>query len=705
MKLSARTLVVLVTTLLVSAVVALPATAGDSRRHSKLDKVLQEALAHPPKTSRVIIRTAAGTTDALKRTLVGHGDAIEREHASLDAFTATVHGEDLAALAADPSVLNISIDAWVTSFGRPSSSGVQPAPSDVLRTTLGINNTTVTGSGVNVAIVDSGIDPNRDLFWNIRGFWDFTRGGYQTRAYDDYGHGTHVAGLIASNGRESGKQFMGIAPNVGLYGFKVLDKYGRGRTSDVVAALEFIVNSKIRGTLDIDVINLSLGHPIFEPAATDPLVQEVERAVRNGIVVVTAAGNVGVDAAGNIGYSGVTSPGNAPSAISVGAVDTHATAIHSDDRVAYFSSRGPTWFDAFVKPDIVAPGVALTSNAPRYSQLYANYPQLKATASNGNTNFATLSGTSMAAAVATGVVALALDANTPAFMDGYWKSLSPNAVKAVLQYTALPVKTDTGAPYDVLTQGTGEVNAPGAIAMAAAIDPYAAKGTSWGTPIAPRTTIGGEVVAWSQALVWDENIVWGTNVVWSNSVLWDENIVWGTTDDENIVWGTNASCDPANPDCENIVWGTSFCDPSVDPGCENIVWGTYLACDPSVDPTCENIVWGTNIVWATTIVWGNRVVGLMDDENIVWGTADGLTDENIVWGTTSDGENIVWGTFINGAFTWGTAAAAGENIVWGTTTACDPSIDPTCENIVWGTGLQPNGGDGENIVWGTRRRR
>jgi serine protease AprX len=683
-------------TLLLSVVVALPATAGDRLRHSKLDKVLQEALANPPKTTRVIIRTRPGSQDTLKRTLRGHGDAIETEHASIDAFTATVHGEDLAALEADPSVLGVSIDAWVTSFARPARpQATPPAQSnvDVLRTTLGINGTQYSGSGVTVAVLDSGIAPTTDL--RVRSFFDFTQGGVEAEPYDDYGHGTHVAGLIASTGRNSGGKFKGIAPNVNLDGYKVLDKYGRGRTSDVIAAIEAVVARKGPGEVTPIVINLSLGHPVFEPAATDPLVIAVEDAVRHGIIVVTAAGNVGVDSDGNVGYAGITSPGNAPSAITVGAVDTQGTARHSDDRVAYFSSRGPTWFDASPKPDLVAPGVGLTSNASRYSTLYTTYPQLKAAATKGGTNFTTLSGTSMAAAVATGVVALALDANTPS-NEPYSATLSPNAMKAVLQYTALPVLDDQGVPYDPLTQGAGEINAPGAMAMAAAIDPESPIGQPWGTPIDPKTTIGGETILWSQALVWDENIVWGTSVVWTNSTLWDENIVWGTGD-------------------ENIVWGT------YEGGDENIVWGTYFTCDPSASPDCENIVWGTSVAWPANIVWDNRVVGMMmDGENIVWGTVDGLGEENIVWGTTADGENIVWGTLVNGQFVFGTAdvADAGENIVWGTAASCDPTIDPGCENIVWGTsvngggggenivwGTSPKGGDGENIVWGTRRRR
>jgi serine protease AprX len=99
------------------------------------------------------------------------------------------------------------------------------------------------------------------------------------------------------------------------------------------------------------VLNLSLGHPIYEPAATDPLVQAVERAVAAGIVVVTSAGNEGTNrVTGQVGYAGITSPGNAPSAITVGAVDTRNTTTRLDDQVPSFSSRGPTWYDAYAKP-------------------------------------------------------------------------------------------------------------------------------------------------------------------------------------------------------------------------------------------------------------------------------------------------------------------------------------------------------------------
>ena len=157
-------------------------------------------------------------------------------------------------------------------------------------------------------------------------------------------------------------QYQGVAPGVRLVVFKVLDGTGQGRTSDVVRAIEFIAAN--RRLLGVDVINLSLGHPIFEPAATDPLVQAIEKASRAGLVVVAAAGNFGLNpTTGQPGYAGITSPGNAPSAITVGALQTQGTVTRSDDRVAPFSSRGPTWYDAYAKPDVVAPGDRLVSDA------------------------------------------------------------------------------------------------------------------------------------------------------------------------------------------------------------------------------------------------------------------------------------------------------------------------------------------------------
>jgi serine protease AprX len=626
-------------------VIGVGAPAAAQGRRSKLDKVLRAAASHAV-PQRVIIQTRPGSRAALKRALQQHGDVVQAEHPGLNALTVVLHGEDLAALEADPSVLSVSIDAEVSSFGRPQVEALRRPGRDrraprieLLRETVGVSVLPFNGSGINVAVVDSGIDANRDLADNIAGFWDFTRNGIAAPPSDAYGHGTHVAGLIASNGLDSDQEFAGIAPSVRLYGFKVLDKNGRGRASDVVKALEFIVANKLssaQGAFKIDIINLSLGHPIYEPAQSDPLVRAVEHAARAGILVVTAAGNNGVTANREAGYTGITSPGNAPSALTVGATDNHKTLRLGDDRIATFSSRGPTWFDGYAKPDVVAPGVALTSDLPALASLLQGFPHLREYSKSGRGSFSRLSGTSMASAVATGVAAIVLQASKTANVGG--PTLAPNALKAVLQYTALPLKDAWGRPYDALTQGTGAINVRGAVTMAFAINTSMPSSAPWlRFQPEPVTVLHGPAHGWSRALLWDDNIVWGTDALRFNSPQWNDNIVWGTSLGDNIVWGTAAEFD--------------------------------------------NIVWGTSVDWAGHLVSSSRVIGVMHDDNIVWGTTAGLADDNIVWGTMV-GDNIVWGTWNDDNIVWGTSD--GDNIVWGT------SLD----NIVWGT-------HDDNIVWGT----
>ena len=233
-----------------------------------------------------------------------------------------------------------------------------------------------------------------------------------------------------------------MAPGVRLIDLRVLDDQGAGYTSDVVLAIEFAV--AYRDALGIDIINLSLGHPIYEPAATDPLVQAVEMAVDAGIVVVASAGNIGRDPeTGEVGYAGITSPGNAPSAITVGAIDTKGTATYSDDEVTAYSSRGPTWYDGYAKPDIVAPGYKLVADVATNGWLYEEYPgSLVVAQGEDDPNLISLSGTSMASAVTTGVVAVMIEANRyAAARVGAFTRISPNTIKAALQFTAYPLPT------------------------------------------------------------------------------------------------------------------------------------------------------------------------------------------------------------------------------------------------------------------------
>jgi serine protease AprX len=514
------------------------------------------------------------------------------------------------------------------------------------------------GTGIGVAVIDSGIEPGTDFDSRITAFYDFTYGDIRAvTPMDPYGHGTHVAGLIAS-------EFVGIAPNARLIGLRVLNEQGQGDTANVVRAIEFAIANK--DLLGIDVLNLSLGHPIYEPAASDPLVQAVEHATREGIVVVVSAGNFGLNRkTGVSGYGGIASPGNAPSALTAGAVRTFNTVTRVDDRVAPYSSRGPSWYDGFAKPDFVAPGDNLLSIAAAGSALRLAQEQ------RGNTgNYMRLSGTSMAAGVASGVVALVLQANS---------GLTPNAVKAVLEYASIPVLEDDGSRFDPLAQGAGQIEVAGSIALARAINPQAPVGTSWlSTTLTPSTTIGNKSYAWSQSIIWGARRVVGEKLMTEQRPAWGLNIIWGEglgDEDDNIVWGNNFGDD------DNIVWGNAFDgDDNIVWG-NNIVWGDSLSDDDNIvwgNVDDDNIVWGNtfadddNIVWGNNLVWGSGLIGMsFDDDNIVWGNLD---DDNIVWGNLDD-DNIVWGNLYD------------DNIVWGN------SDD---DNIVWGNDL----GDDDNIVWG-----
>jgi serine protease AprX len=610
----------------VFSLVALPVAAAPG--HQKVDRALRHLVdAGGAGTQHVIITVNPGCHAAVRDALVRHGDAIGSEQVIIDAVSGDVHTADVDELAKSPCVKAVASDAPVVASGASSaaSSGagqtiVDPAPvlTSTLRDTLGLphfaalDSSVPTGAGgVTVAVIDSGIEPNGDFGTRIVGFWDFTKKGRAVAAYDDYGHGTHIAGLIGSSGKLSNYEFQGVAPDVRLIGLKVLDKTGAGKTSDVINAIEFVIAN--RAALNVQVINLSLGHPIFAPAADDPLVQAVEQASAAGIIVVASAGNNGQKSDGTAGYAGITSPGNAPSAITVGAANTHDSVTRFDDEVAIYSSRGPTWFDAFAKPDVVAPGHHLTSDTSLTSYLYGQLPSNHGKSKNGQP-LLTLSGSSMAAAVTSGVVALVLQAHNQNPYR-YQRALTPNLVKGVLEYSAIPI-----ASADALTQGAGEINAAGAITLATGIDTSRPLGAVWLRRVTPVSVIGGASYFWGRHIIYgpilrtgdlltSNNIVWSSNIVWGTATEQD-NIVWGTaTESDNIVWGTSAEQD-------NIVWGT------------NIVWSTRVI-GQQVGPS--NIVWGSNIVWST-----------MESDNIVWGTM--TESDNIVWGTSAEGDNIVWGT-------------------------------------------------------------
>jgi serine protease AprX len=678
------------------------ATWRPSYAAAKLDKKLRRAVELAPKTETIIIRAKdAGSLELLKQALVAHGDVIVSEHPEILAITVVVYGDTILPIAEFGGTVSVSEDAIVqagaANRGQAKKAGrvkakkaikkVQATKSNRKRTVKastrvvevlgdsrqmqGLGPGMPTGKGVGVAVVDSGIELSDDLAGAVSAFYDFTQGDYPvpTTPYDDFGHGTHIASLIAGQGKGDSGKFQGVAPGAHLIGMKVLDGQGQGKTSQVISAIEFAIQYK--DALGIRIINLSLGHPIYESAATDPLVKAVEAAHRAGIVVVVSAGNFGLNPrTGQPGYAGITSPGNAPSAITVGALNTNKTITRADDTLAPFSSRGPSWIDGFAKPDVLAPGVGEVAKASKAGSLFGRYPGLLYDDKDDDLQdfgqLAKMSGTSMAAAEASGVVALVIEARP---------ELHTNVVKAVLEYSATPLSDKSGFRYDELEQGLGAVNGKGAIEVARAIDLYAPGGAPWLGATEGVTVFGKDSSAWSQNIVWGNYLVRGIDSLYFNSDAWDDNIVWGTVaaeegdnivwgnfardEEDNIVWGNLAIWGSmADDGQDNIVWGT------FDREDENIVWGNVYELDADGDGDGDNIVWGNSFDWDDNIVWGNSLLGFGDDENIVWGNMaewDGDGD-NIVWGNLDD-DNIVWGNSCD--TDCGDGDGDGDNIVWG----------------------------------------
>ena len=239
----------------------------------------------------------------------------------------------------------------------------------------------LTGTGVGVAIIDSGIHSNNDFNPGpgqnrIVYSQDFAGGGGPA-ADDTYGHGTHVAGIVGGGGKGSTcfnctRSFKGVAPNVNLINLRVLDQNGKSTDSLVISAIQKAIS--LQNTYNIEVINLSLGRSVYESYKQDPLCQAVEQAWNAGIVVVVAAGNNGRDnSAGTNGYGTIGAPGNDPYVITVGAIKTNGTYSTTDDTIATYSSKGPTGYDQIAKPDLVAPGNRVVSDDNPASTLWKSY--------------------------------------------------------------------------------------------------------------------------------------------------------------------------------------------------------------------------------------------------------------------------------------------------------------------------------------------
>jgi serine protease AprX len=526
-------------------------------------------------THRVIVQAPESALGELRRGLSG----LLRRDLRGGAVALEVNDAQLDALQRNPLYAHISGDLPVTG-DMAVTNQVTGAMAVWGGTPPGY-----TGAGVGIAILDSGIAAHDALDSRVVAHVDLVtdKPGNVT---DVFGHGTHLAGIAAGNRTAASSVTPafsgGSAPAATLIDVRVLGDDGSGLTSDVIAGIDWVIDN--RAAYNIRVINLSLGHPVTEPSATDPLCEAVERAVAAGITVVVSAGNDGQTSAGEPVLGGITSPGNSSAALTVGAIDTKGTLDTSDDVVAAFSSKGPTPYEMVVKPDVVAPGARIVSLEAQNSYIGATYPQWHI-AGKGRNVYLRLSGTSMSTAVVSGGAALLLQA---------MPSLTPAQVKMLLQLGARFMPAE-----GLLGGGAGSVDFSRSLAIGQSA---ILRTTTAALPLSGK--------AWGLTFRDDGTLIdrlYGRTGIQPVRLLDLPGLLQNAENAEPGVLRQVAGTAPFASAAPNyIVWGNTVSQWSTG---TYIVWGNTIA-----TPAGQYVVWGNSSFAGTSngsyIVWGNTTGGV-----------------------------------------------------------------------------------------------
>ena len=378
--------------------------------------MLAAALLTPPAvpalpTVSIVVHERTPGSHAAEDLVQAIGGHITRPLPLIGGFAADVPAEHLPMLGRDAAVSGVYGDGRIEMANAATDFWDDLEPSLAWRKAIRLGSVPIgiDGRGVTVALLDTGISHVQDLGERVVARVDFTPGG---DGEDDYGHGTHLAGVIAGNGAASGGKWRGVAPGANLVSVKVAGPDGSTDVSVVIAALQWVVTH--RAEYGIKVLNLAFGTDSLQPYAVDPLNAAVERAWAAGITVIVSSGNRGPGT--------VNKPGDDPYVITVGAVDVKGTAMRQDDEVAPFSSSGRTP-DGFEKPDLVAPGTTIVATRDAGSTIDTLHPEAVL-----DGDYFKGTGTSQAGAVVSGVAALLYQVNP---------LLKPNQVKSILMGSTL----------------------------------------------------------------------------------------------------------------------------------------------------------------------------------------------------------------------------------------------------------------------------
>ena len=384
-----------------------------------------------------VVQGAAGSAKAARRAIEAVGGRIVEPLPIVDGWLTRLPADAVAKLRVDPGVRAVTLNDTV----RFEQFSYDPTTtlSNFVRTSgaSGAWNAGLFGSGVGVAVIDTGVSSMNDFAGRLVHGPDLSGEG---TTIDTYGHGTVMAGVIGGNGADSvasgGGRLAGIAPNSTLVSVKVAGRNGVSDVSTVLQAMHWV--SAYKDQFNIRVLNLSWGTTSKQDPSIDPLNYAVQRLWGQGIVVVVAAGNSGPTA------GTITKPADDPVVISVGAFNDAQNVDPADDGVLGWSSRGPT-AHGLTKPDLVAPGRSLVAARSYGSTVESENPKALIAPS-----YIKGSGSSQAAAVVSGSAALLIQQRP---------TLTPDQVKKLLMGTASPI-----ANTPATTQGAGRVNVGGALA-------------------------------------------------------------------------------------------------------------------------------------------------------------------------------------------------------------------------------------------------
>lgn len=614
--------------IILAFILAIAPTTADQRKARLASDLIETVKGHSPyDLVRVVVNVAGDKFQEIGDRVVRAGGRVLGAYKKSGQIVAELPGGALEELSQvdgfeyatpDRPIGGLSSHIQITTGASLVSTGVLPVGG------------VLDGSGLTAVVIDSGIDTEEsDLRTSgarrVLLSMDFTGAGLSD---DPYGHGTHVAGIIAASGASSikvGSDFTGIAPNANLLSFRVLDGQGRGYLSKVVAAIDLAIST--RATYNTRVINISLAAPPIDSYRDDPLCKATDRAVQAGLVVVASAGNFGVDPSGNKVYGGITSPGLCPSVITVGATRTLNTDIRSDDTVAPFSSRGPTRshgidpstgaivYDNLAKPDLVAPGTRLVSVQRYQNTIVTAHPELNVYLGpnvNNKSLYMIMSGTSMSAPVVSGAVLLMLQANP---------SLTPNMVKAILMYT-----TQIMEGPDLFEQGAGMLNIDGAVRVANSLSRQASSvpvgsRLTYQLPVS-QSTIALQPFVWSQSLIWGGASLSGSALLTRQQDAYAQTLIWGFRDAS--AWGSGVTYSSGlygdgyvvfgkNGQWSNISWTSGVLTSS---GCttrdvqyvSGAVWQNSLMPDAFYTLNSSSLIWGfdTSLIWGfdSSLIWG-----------------------------------------------------------------------------------------------------